>query len=160
QAIERDNFVVLEGTSLDHMLAPLYFGRSIAQRDWDCFLNVFGVPSTFIVGPPNVPSTKEAEYVAIANQLIADGRGYLPNGADLKYVNGGGGKPPFKERLDYIDKQIILVGTGGLLTMLAETGSGTLAGGAHAETFRQVARGDAAAISEVFQKDVDMPVLD
>ena len=45
------------------------------------------------------------------------------------YLNTYGGKPPFREHLDYLDRQITMVGTGGLLTMLAEPGSGTLAGG-------------------------------
>jgi hypothetical protein len=43
--------------------------------------------------------------------------------------------------MEYLDRQITMVGTGGLLTMLAESGSGTLAGAAHTETFMQIARG-------------------
>ena len=43
-------------------------------------------------------------------------------------MNGGGtGTPPFRDNLDYLDRQITLLGTGGLLTMLTESGSGTLA---------------------------------
>ena len=49
--------------------------------------------------------------------------------------------------------------TGGLLTMLAQSGAGTLAGNAHMETFRQIARGDAAMLSEVFQRQFDAPLL-
>ena len=45
------------------------------------------------------------------------------------------------------------------MTMLAEAGSGTLAGNAHSETFLQIARGDAAALSEVLQRDIDLPLL-
>ncbi len=52
-----------------------------------------------------------------------------------------------------------MVGTGGLLTMLAESGSGTLAGGAHRDTFLQIARGDAVALSEVLQREIDLPML-
>ena len=43
--------------------------------------------------------------------------------------------------------------------MLAEAGSGTLAGNAHSETFMQIARGDALAVSEVLQKHLDAPLL-
>ena len=59
-------------------------------RDWDSFLEVYGIPSVFLVGPPNTPEAKEDEYQRIAEQLIADGRGYLPYGSDIKYVNGAG----------------------------------------------------------------------
>jgi phage gp29-like protein len=117
------------------------------------------VPSQPLVGPPTTPESKEVEYQRIAEQLISDGRGYLPYGSDIKYVNGGGNSPPFKEKIEYLDRQITLVATGGLLTMLAEAGSGTLAGNAHADTFMQIARGDAMAVSEVLQKHVDAPLL-
>ncbi len=79
------------------------------------------------------------------------------------YVAGGGGgagKAPFRDHLDYLDKQITLLGTGGLLTMLTESGSGTLAGGAHQQAFDQVAKGDAVLISEALQRDFDKPLLD
>ena len=122
-------------------------------------LELYGIPSVFLVGPPNTPESKQAEYQTIAEALIADGRGYLPHGSDIKFVNGGGNHPPFRERIEYLDRQITLVATGGLLTMLAESGSGTLAGTAHTETFLQIARGDALTLSEVFQEHVDGPLL-
>ncbi len=158
-AIEPDDFVILDTVALNRLLSVLYLGRSLTLKDWDSFLEVYGIPSVFLVGPPNTPESKEEEYQRIAEQLIADGRGYLPYGSDIKYVNGGGNRPPFLERIEYIDRQMTLVSTGGLLTMLTQSGSGTLAGEAHTETFMQIARGDAMAVSEVFQKHLDAPLL-
>ena len=157
--IDRDDFVVFEAAALNRMLAVLYLRKNLSQKDWDSFLEVYGIPSIFLVGPPNAPASKEEEYQAIAEQLISDGRGYLPNGSDIKYVNGGGSKPPFKDHIEYIDRQITIAATGGLLTMLSESGSGTLAGGAHSETFMQIARSDAVILSGVLQRDVDVPLL-
>jgi phage gp29-like protein len=157
--IERANFVILDTVPLNRLLAVLYLGRTLTLKDWDSFLEVYGIPSVFLVGPPNTPESKQAEYQTIAEALIADGRGYLPHGSDIKFVNGGGNHPPFRERIEYLDRQITLVATGGLLTMLAESGSGTLAGTAHTETFLQIARGDALTLSEVFQEQVDGPLL-
>ncbi len=34
---------------------------------------------------------------------------------------------PFQERIDYCDKQIVMAATGGLLTTLAESATGTYA---------------------------------
>jgi len=157
--IEPDNFVILDTVPLNRLLSVQYLGRTLTLKDWDSFLEVYGIPSVFLVGPPNTPESKEEEYQRIAEQLISDGRGYLPYGSDIKYVNGGGNHPPFKERIEYLDRQITLVATGGLLTMLTESGSGTLAGNAHSETFLQIARSDAAMLSEVLQKHFDTPLL-
>ena len=163
-AIEREDFVVFESVALNRMLAVLYLRRNLSQKDWDSYLEVFGIPSTFIIGPPNRSDAEVAEFQAIADQIISDGRGYLPHGSDLKFVTGGAlggsGGVPFKQHLEYLDQQITIVGTGGLLTMLAQAGSGTLAGNAHEDTFTQIARGDAAMLSEVFQRDVDRAVLE
>jgi phage gp29-like protein len=141
--------VVESPIALDRILAVQYFRRNLALRDWSSFLDVYGIPSMFFIGPPGVTEDKEKQYLAIAQELVKDGRGYLPNGTEIKYVNGGGtGKPPFRDNLDYLDRQITLLGTGGLLTMLTESGSGTLAGNAHQEAFNQVAKADAVMVSE------------
>ncbi len=157
--VDFENFLVFESVPLNRMLAVLYLRKNLSQKDWDSFLEVYGIPSIFLVGPPNTPETKEAEYQKIAQEIMSDGRGYLPNGSDVKFVNGGGSKPPFLEHIDYIDRQITLAATGGLLTMLAESGSDTLAGNAHSDTFLQIARGDAALLSGLFQEQFDTPLL-
>jgi len=157
--VDFEDFLVFESVPLNRMLAVLYLRKNLSQKDWDSFLEVYGIPSIFLVGPPNTPETKEAEYHKVAQEIMSDGRGYLPYGSDVKFVNGGGNKPPFLEHIDYIDRQITLAATGGLLTMLAESGSGTLAGNAHSDTFLQIARGDAALLSGLFQEQFDTPLL-
>jgi phage gp29-like protein len=159
QSVDFQNFLVFESVPLNRMLAVLYLRKNLSQKDWDSFLEVYGIPSIFLVGPPNTPETKEAEYHAVAQEIMSNGRGYLPHGSDVKFVNGGGNKPPFLEHIDYIDRQITLAATGGLLTMLAESGSGTLAGNAHSDTFLQIARSDAALLSGQFQEQFDTPLL-
>ena len=158
-AIDPANFVMFETVALNRMLSVLYLRKNLSQKDWDSFLEVYGIPSVFLVGPPNAPESKEGEYQKIAEGIISDGRGYLPHGSDIKYVNGNGHRPPFLEHIDYIDRQITLAATGGLLTMLAQSGAGTLAGNAHLETFMQIARSDAAMLSGVFQEQFDTPLL-
>jgi len=157
--IDPIDFVILDTVPLNRLLAVQYLGRTVNQSQWDSWLHVYGIPSAFLIGPPNTPEAKETEYQQIAEALISDGRGYLPNGSDIKYINGGGTSQQFKDRLDYLDRQITLVATGGLLTMLTESGSGTLAGHAHTETFQQIARGDALTVSEVLQTHLDAPLL-
>ena len=157
--IERGDFVIMESVALNRMLSVLFLRKNLSQKDWDSFLEVYGIPSVFLVGPPNTPESKEEEYQRIAEEIISDGRGYLPHGSDVRFVNADGKKPPFLEHIEYIDRQITITATGGLLTMLSQAGSGTLAGGAHSETFMQIARGDAAILSGVLQEQFDVPLL-
>ena len=157
--INPEQFVIFESAPLNRMLSVLYLRKNLSQKDWDSFLEVYGIPSVFLVGPPNTPETKEKEYQEIAEAIISDGRGYLPYGSDLKYVNAYGSKPPFLEHIEYLDRQITLAATGGLLTMLAEAGSGTLAGNAHSDTFLQIARSDAAVLSGILQEQFDTPLF-
>jgi phage gp29-like protein len=160
--ISRENFIILEAPcAIDRMLAVYYFRRNLALKDWDGYLEIYGIPSLFFVGPPGTTEDKEKLYAEIAEKLASAGRGYLPNGTTVTHVNGGGsGRAPFAEHLSYLDKQIALLGTGGTLTMLAESGSGTLAGGAQQDAFNQIAQADASAVSEAFQRDFDTPLLE
>ena len=146
-------------------LAPLalrkFVSGSLGERDWDAFVEIYGVPGGVVVGPPNVPVDREKEYEAAAEEIAKGGSGYLPNGADYKANDGPRGSSPFKERLEWLQKQLILAGTGGQCSML-EGSSGLGKGGqtqSHEEVFTQLARRDARAIGEVLNRAVDREVL-
>jgi phage gp29-like protein len=133
---------------------------SMGQRDWDAFIDIYGLPGGVVIGPPGVPEEKEEVYEANALKIAEGGSGYVPHGGDYKANDGPRGVNPFRDYLDYLTEKLILAGTGGLLTMLAESGTGTLAGGAHQETFKAIARGEARRVSEVFQRGFDLPLLE
>lgn len=135
--------------------------KALSQKDWDGFIETFGIPAVFIVMPDNVPEDKSEEFLEMADQVTGDARGVLPGGSDVKTVdNGARGNNPFKDHISYQDEQVVLRGTGGKLTMLAESGSGTLGGSVHAETFQAIARAEAAEISEIFRKCLDAEIIE
>jgi hypothetical protein len=86
--------------------------------------------------------------------------GVLPSGSDYQPNASPPGAGPFRAYLDYFTEKLVLAATGGRLTMLTQSGSGTLAGGAHADTFRQLARGHGRRISECLQKQFDKPIIE
>lgn len=58
--IQRENFILLESPcALDRMLAIYYFRRNLALKDWDGYLEIYGIPSLFFVGPPGATTEKE-----------------------------------------------------------------------------------------------------
>lgn len=142
-------------------IALIQFIRaSMGQKDWDSFVEIYGLPRPIIIMPADVPPDKVAEYEAAADDVAEGGGGSLPNGSEVKYPTEARGSSPFAQYLEFLERQLVLVGTGGLLTMLTESGSGTLAGNAHADTFKTIARAEARKISEILQRSIDAHVLD
>lgn len=137
-----------------------FFAKQLALADWDTALENGANQAVFMIGPPGTTEAKEQEYMTMAEKLTSNMRGYLPPGSDIKVTDlAARSKLPYFDRIEYSDRQIVMAATGGLLTMLAQSGSGTLAGNAHSETLVGLARADAAAISEVFQRQFDREVL-
>jgi phage gp29-like protein len=157
--IDPENFVILETAALDRILSVLYLRKNFSQADWDKYIAVYGIPSIFLVGPPNADEAKQKEYQAVAEQILSGGRGFLPHDSDIKFVTGGGARPPFHDQIKYLDEQITIAATGGLLTMLAAPGSGTLAGNAHQDSFLQIAKSDAVTLAGILQNAIDVPLL-
>ena len=158
--VNPDNFLIREVEDPISEIALLCFVRAgLADKDWDAFIEIYGIPKPVVIMPPNIPAGKESEYKS-ASESIADGQiGALPNGSDAKWPTEARGTQPFLDRLKRLDEQLVLAGTGGLLTMLTEAGSGTLAGNAHQDTFHEIAIAEALAISEIFQKQFDAAAL-
>jgi len=158
---DRDLLIVRERRRhVDRPGLVMFVRQNLSEKDWDGFVEIYGLPTPVVIGPPNVPAGKETEYESAAEKVAGGGGGYLPNGSDVKYPSETRAQSPFEARLDWLQRQMVLVGTGGMLTMLTESGSGTLAGGAHADTFRSLARAEARQISEIFQQTIDRWVLE
>ena len=159
--IDPSDFLIRDVRRPVGRIALLKFIRqNLAEKDWDAFVEIYGIPGWVIVGPPNVATENEKKYEAAARDIAQGGSGYLPNGATATAADGPRGNSPFAERMKYLSEKLILAGTGGKLTMLAESGSGTLAGNAHQETFEMIARSEARKLNEVFQRQLDASVLE
>jgi hypothetical protein len=138
----------------------LYLRANLCEKDWDGFVEIYGIPGAVVIGPPNVIKDKEAEYQTAAEQVAEGASGYLPNGSDVKFSTEPRGMSPFKERLDHLDQQLVLAGTSGKLTMLNDaTGLGSGQSDTHQTTFDEIAISEAMEISELFQQTIDREVL-
>jgi len=142
-------------------IAILKFIRSnLSQKDWDGFVEIYGIPGVLVTMPENIPQGKEGDYKTAAEDVAEGKSGALPAGASAVVMDQPRGVNPFRDHLQYLTEKLVLAGTGGLLTMLSAPGSGTLAGSAHTEAFDIVARGEARKIGELFQRQFDRPILD
>jgi phage gp29-like protein len=145
---------------LDRVALVLWMRASLCEKDWDAFIEIYGVPHWLVFMPPNVPKEKEAEYLAASRTIAAGGNGALPNGSSAMAADKPRSTDPFRPRLDWIQEQLVLAGTGGLLSMLAmPTGIGHGATGAHEDAFKKISRMEARKISGVFNTQFDAPLL-
>ena len=159
--VDPARFIIREAPRPINRVALIAFIRkSLSQKDWDAFIEIFGLPGAVVIGPPGVPQGSETLYQTAAENVAKSASGYLPNGSSVEFSDAPRGSSPFREHLRYHEEQLILAGTGGLLTMLAQSGSGTLAGSAHQETFEIIAKAEALKLSEVFQKQFDAETLE
>ncbi|MEO7298997.1 MAG: DUF935 family protein [Verrucomicrobiota bacterium] len=134
----------------------------MARKDWAGFVEIFGLPSAVVIMPPNIPTGQEDDYRDAAARVAESVNGALPHGSDVKfpgeYVRLNF---PFKEFCDVMDKDVVLAGTGGLLTMLSmPQGAGNGAAKTHGDAFDSLMEGAASEINEIFNKQFDDVELD
>ena len=128
-----------------------YIYEMNARKDWAGFGEIFGIPDIFFTMPQGADEKDIDEWMSVLTQAIGDGKGLLPYGSDVKTVGGDvRGSNPFEGFVKFQREDVVLAGTGGKLTMMAESGSGTLAGGAQADVFERIAQAEARDITEIF----------
>lgn len=139
----------------------LVCAKAHAVTGWDGFLDVFGNPALFFKLPPGVTDAERDEYARIMVEMVGDGRGAYPDGGEIKTVETAATSgDSFAARADWCDRAIVRRATGGELTVLTAPGSGTLAGNAQTDTFRQLAASDAASITECANRQYTRRLLE
>lgn len=135
--------------------------RGLCEKDWDAFIEIYGLPGGIVIMPPGIPVGEEREYEESARRVAEGASGALPNGSDYKPNIQPRSQDPFTPRLEKLDADMVLAGTGGKLTMLTEHNPGQARGNSrvHDETFGQIANGRALDIAELFQIHFDAEVL-
>ena len=149
---------------LDEIAAIYYVWKVTAMKDWGAFSSRYGVPNIFaemekdVAVPSN--TTMDAYRDAIAS-IVSNGSGALPPGVKANMLAGGSSnETPFPVQIDYLDKSLVLAGTGGKLTMLSEaTGIGSGATGAHEDAFDDIAASEASDIAEIIDRSIGQPKL-
>ena len=134
--------------------------KNLGEKDWSGFLEIYGIPTPVITMPPNATEAQKALYEA-AGKAVSQGRAVaLPNGSGVNFPGEVRGNAPFSEYLKWCDEQMVLAGTGGLLSMLSlPTGIGSGASDTHDAAFQSIAKAEAYRISELFQRQIDKPFL-
>lgn len=141
-----------ERLAVDRACLCVGIRTSTCEKDWDAWCEMYGLNQAILVEPPNADPKDRPSYDASA-RAFSDGQGgTIPNGASVTFPQSARNIAPFKDRADYLTRKKVLAGTSGRLTMLAEAGTGNLAGGAHQDTFDALADAESAEICKLVNR--------
>jgi phage gp29-like protein len=161
-ALPREDFVIRESESPLYEIALIAFVNWLmGRKDYAAFTEIFGLPSSVVILPPNITPGKEELFQAAAQQVSRGNSGALPYGSDVKFpASLVRGESPYEKFCDAQEKDVVLAGTGGVLTMLsAPTGLGKGASEEHDGAWQRIAVAKALRINDTLQRDFDAPEL-
>jgi len=148
-----------ERLAVDRACIVLGIRTSTCEKDWDAWCEMYGLNQCILTEPPNADPADRPHYDAAA-RAFSDGQGgTVAHGASATFPQGARTASPFKDRAEYLTRKKVLAGTSGRLTMLAEPGTGTLAGHAHQDTFDALADAEAADICALVNRAITADVL-
>jgi len=145
---------------IDYPAMTIYLRSAVGEQGWARFVERFGIPPVILTMPSDIPSDQVETWRASAEKVAEGGSGAVPAGTAVNFCDGARGINPFKDFIKNQRELIVLMSTGGLLTSLTESGSGTLAGGAHSDTWAEVRRMDSAKIGSVINRTLADAILD
>jgi hypothetical protein len=155
--VNPDDFIIRELDDPINEIALICFLRkNMSQKDWDSFVEDFGIPSIFAMLGEGTPADKVKEWLEMIEKVTGNSRGALPPGAKVQTIaHGNQGETPFKQHKDEQREELVLAGTGGLLSMLtAPTGLNSDQAGVHEAAFDAIALAESAHISSLLQAGI------
>jgi phage gp29-like protein len=144
---------------IDYPMLTIYLRQAVGEKGWAKFTERFGIPPVILTMPSDIPSDQVEMWRAQAEKVAEGGSGAVPAGTQVNFCDGARGINPFKDFIHNQRELTVLMATGGLLTSLAQSGSGTLAGGAHSDTWAEVRRMDSAKIASALNAQIVKPLL-
>lgn len=146
---------------IDHVAIFIVLGAKNTMAQWRVYNGTYGVPVIMLYMPDGISPEDREKFIEVGRRITSSGKGVLPAGskADILACTANS-FDSFDRLLTREDRNLILATTGGQLTMLAESGSGTLAGGAHQTAFDQLAAMEAAEIADILNDDLTTDILD
>ena len=160
-ALSPEDYIVIDNRRPVNRIALIKYVRATtSEKDWDGYVDIYGIPGVFIIMPSGIPQGEEEKYRADAIDAAEAASGALPNGSDVKTLSEVRGVQPFQMRLEWLQKQLVLAGTGGLLTMLSEpTGIGGGSTGSHDAVWQTIVRRAAKKIEQALVEQYDRRAL-
>ena len=145
--------------AIDYPAVTIYIRHALGERDWGRFVEHYGIPPADITMPPNAADKDKPAFEAAADAAQNAQNIVLPHGSTVSRAAETRGQNPFLDFCNYQAKQILILATGGTLATLAEGDTGTLAGNAQENVWKQIVARDGTVISDALNRALFRPYL-
>ena len=145
--------------AIDYPALTIYIRHALGERDWGRFVEHYGIPPADITMPPNAAEKDKPAFEAAADAAQNAQNIVLPHGSTVNRAAETRGQNPFLDFCNYQAKQILILATGGTLATLAEGDTGTLAGNAQENVWKQIVARDGTVISDALNRALFRPYL-
>ena len=147
--------------AIDFPALSIHIREAVGERDWGRFLERYALPKPAVFMAENATNEQRGDYLDAANKVENGEVSVWPAGTNMiDFAGGSRGTDPFSSFIEHQEKLIVLLSTGGTLTSLAQADTGSLAGGAHSDTWHEIVSRDAQLIGQVIRRDLISRFLD
>ena len=137
---------------IDYPAVSIFLRSTLAEMSWGQFLERFGIPPAFLTMPEGATEKDVTRFKEAAEAFTNGQAGALPYGTAVHFATEARGQNPFAEFVRHQSEMIVLLATGGTLTSLAQSGTGTLAGEAQMDVWREIVSRDGALVGNALDK--------
>lgn len=161
ESVEEETLVVME-----HPYPILFpasrasFERNHAKIVWDNHMDRYGSAPVIITAPKEASAAVMDALERACEELKSGASVVLPPGCTAEPLKASSiNENYFLSRINLADKDQVRFVMAGTLTVLNESGSGTLAGGAHTDSWNSVVSAVCSKVAEAFNTAVNPLVL-
>ena len=146
---------IIRNRAIDYPALSIHIRSAVGERDWGRFLERYALPKPAVFMAENATNDNKADYLAGARAVENGEVSVWPNGTNMiDFAGGSRGTDPFSSFIEHQEKLVVLLSTGGTLTSLAQADTGSLAGGAQMDVWREIVARDAIIIAQAFERDL------
>lgn len=161
ESVEEETLVVMEHRN--PILFPATrasFERNHAKVTWDNHMDRYGSAPVIITAPKDASAAVMDALERACEELKSGASIVLPPGCTAEPLKASNiNENYFLSRINMSDKDQVRFVMAGTLTVLNESGSGTLAGGAHTDSWNSVVSAVCSKVAEAFNAAISPLVL-
>ena len=161
ESVEEETLVVMEHRN--PILFPATrasFERNHAKITWDNHMDRYGSAPVIITAPKDASAAVMDALERACEELKSGASIVLPPGCTAEPLKASNiNENYFLSRINMSDKDQVRFVMAGTLTVLNESGSGTLAGGAHTDSWNSVVSAVCSKVAEAFNAAISPLVL-